>query len=70
MVKPLSKRTRMRLLAIASILDRLAARIRRYVASRTPRRGPRNSAARLPSHHTGVDPTTAGGAAADPEGAA
>ena len=40
-MKPLSKPTRTRLLAIASLLDSWAAAIRKYVAARTPRRAKR-----------------------------
>lgn len=41
MVRPLSKKSRDRLLAVAAWLDSLGDRIRAYVALRTPRRGPR-----------------------------
>lgn len=41
--KHLSKRSRDRLLAIASWLDSLGDRIRAYVSARTPRRGPRRA---------------------------
>jgi hypothetical protein len=40
-LKPLSKRSRDRLLAVATWLDSLAVRIRAYVKARTPRRGPK-----------------------------
>jgi len=67
-MRMLSKRTRTRLLTVASILDRLAARIRKYVASRTPKRGPRNpSAARSPSLNLGAVSMKTGDVAADPQ---
>lgn len=43
--RALSKRSRNRLLRLASVFDSMAARIRAYVAKRTPRRGPRKAAA-------------------------
>lgn len=37
----MNKRNRSRLLKLASLLGRWASCLRRYVASKTPRRGPR-----------------------------
>ncbi len=46
----MSLRNRQRLLAIARLLDRRAADIRAFVKKRTPRRGPRQSAAPTEAH--------------------